>query len=469
MTRPRPDRALAGGADRADRRRRRTPRRTPTSRSGRTSRCGDDVLRRPAFWDGGDRWRVRFAAPYAGDWDWADGATSTTPGSPVGRARSPASTGRRPGRDARTSTASGGCRPAGRQPRPRRRHARADGRRHGLGAALAGHPRAGRGLRPRPAGQGLQRRAADDGAAGHARASGRATAPPTRGSTSASRTCPRAVCSELDPDYFGRLDALLDILLAHDLVPVLQPVFQGFGWKGLDVAGKVVPPEEYARYCRYLVARYGARPAIYLVGADGTGEEPQVAAGGAEVARVGRLRPADRHPLPAARDQPRPPGCRLAGLPEVPDGSRRRAHPGPGGGHVAQHPGQGRAERGADVRAHPRARTRRRLVAGPRGLEQPVLRRRPWGSATARRACGSGGCTPTSPATASTSWARTPAGGRRWTSRARPTSARSARIMRRPALPRHGTRLDQPRSGADCSACRESSCCSTARAAASST
>ena len=76
---------------------------------------------------------------------------------------------------------------------------------------------------------------------------------------------------ELNPDYFGRVDVLLDILLAHDLVPVLAPVFQGFGWKGLDIAGKAVPPEDYARYCRYLVARYGARPVVYLVGADGSG------------------------------------------------------------------------------------------------------------------------------------------------------------------------------------------------------
>lgn len=44
-----------------------------------------------------------------------------------------------------------------------------------------------------------------------------------------------------------------------------------------------MPPPEYARYCRYLVARYGARPAIYLVGADGSGYEPQVAAGGDEI------------------------------------------------------------------------------------------------------------------------------------------------------------------------------------------
>jgi hypothetical protein len=69
----------------------------------------------------------------------------------------------------------------------------------------------------------------------------------------------------------------------HGLVPVLQPVFQGFGWKGLGVAGKVVSPVDYARYCRYLVARYGARPAVWLVGADGRGDEPQVEAGGREV------------------------------------------------------------------------------------------------------------------------------------------------------------------------------------------
>jgi hypothetical protein len=86
-----------------------------------------------------------------------------------------------------------------------------------------------------------------------------------------------------NPAYFQDLDRLIAILVSHEIVPVLQPVFHGFGWKGLKVAGPVVPPTEYARYCRYLVARYGARPAIYLVGADGSGYEPQVPAGGAEI------------------------------------------------------------------------------------------------------------------------------------------------------------------------------------------
>lgn len=105
----------------------------------------------------------------------------------------------------------------------------------------------------------------------------------------------------LDPGYFGELDVLFDILLAHEIVPVLQPVFMGFGWKGLRVAGPVVPPAEYARFCRYLVARYGARPAIYLVGGDGSGYEPQVDAGGREVEEWDAYRqPAGIHYRPHA-------------------------------------------------------------------------------------------------------------------------------------------------------------------------
>ncbi len=91
--------------------------------------------------------------------------------------------------------------------------------------------------------------------------------------------------NQLNPAYFQYLDQLVAILVEHEIVPVFQPVFQGFGWKGLSVAGVVVPPEEYARYCRYLVARYGGRPAMYLVGGDGSGYEPQILAGGEEVER----------------------------------------------------------------------------------------------------------------------------------------------------------------------------------------
>ncbi len=89
--------------------------------------------------------------------------------------------------------------------------------------------------------------------------------------------------TRLNVPYFQYLDRIVDVLVGHGITPILQPVFHGYGWKGLDVAGPVVPPDEYARYCRYLVARFGARPAVYLPGADGAGTEPQIVAGGQEI------------------------------------------------------------------------------------------------------------------------------------------------------------------------------------------
>ena len=47
--------------------------------------------------------------------------------------------------------------------------------------------------------------------------------------------------------------------------------------------GQPVPLADYAPYCRYLVARYGVRPVIYLPCGDGSGAEPQVEAGGREI------------------------------------------------------------------------------------------------------------------------------------------------------------------------------------------
>ena len=89
--------------------------------------------------------------------------------------------------------------------------------------------------------------------------------------------------TKINIDYFQYFDKIIDCLVDHGMTPVLQPVFHGFGWKGLGVAGPVVPPSDYGRYCRYLVARYGARPVIYLPCGDGSGTEPQVEAGGREI------------------------------------------------------------------------------------------------------------------------------------------------------------------------------------------
>ncbi|WP_232834996.1 apiosidase-like domain-containing protein [Pleomorphovibrio marinus] len=82
--------------------------------------------------------------------------------------------------------------------------------------------------------------------------------------------------NDLNPAYFQLLDELLDILHAHEIVPVLQPVFQGYGWKGKNALGKNPVPEEYVRYTKYLLARYGAMPVMYLVSADGHGKEPGI-------------------------------------------------------------------------------------------------------------------------------------------------------------------------------------------------
>ena len=93
----------------------------------------------------------------------------------------------------------------------------------------------------------------------------------------------RGHLNEINVEYFQRFDELCDILVAHEIVPVYQPLFHGYGWKGLRVAGLVVSPEEYARYCRYLVARFGARPAMWLVGGDGDCKLESIRAAGAEI------------------------------------------------------------------------------------------------------------------------------------------------------------------------------------------
>lgn len=79
--------------------------------------------------------------------------------------------------------------------------------------------------------------------------------------------------NEMNPGYFMTLDTLINILHEHEIVPVLQPVFQGFGWKGKDAWGRSAVPEEYIRYTKYLLARYGSIPVMYLVSADGNGKE----------------------------------------------------------------------------------------------------------------------------------------------------------------------------------------------------
>ena len=91
--------------------------------------------------------------------------------------------------------------------------------------------------------------------------------------------------NRMNPAYFQTLDTLIGILHDHEIVPVLQPIFQGFGWKGQDAFGRSTQPEEYVRYTKYLLARYGAMPVIYLISADGMGKEPGMKETGEMLAR----------------------------------------------------------------------------------------------------------------------------------------------------------------------------------------
>lgn len=88
--------------------------------------------------------------------------------------------------------------------------------------------------------------------------------------------------NRINVSYFHYFDSLRNILVDHGIVPVFQPVFHGFGWKGKDVLGWTVDPDEYARYTRYLIARYGAGPSMWLVGGDGNGNNNGVPEGGLE-------------------------------------------------------------------------------------------------------------------------------------------------------------------------------------------
>ncbi|WP_373523666.1 DUF4038 domain-containing protein [Aquiflexum sp.] len=91
--------------------------------------------------------------------------------------------------------------------------------------------------------------------------------------------------TQMNPAYFQTLDTLVGILFEHEIVPVFQPVFQGFGWKGQDAFGRSTVPEEYIRYTKYVLARYGSIPAMYLVSADGMGKEPGIKESGEMLAQ----------------------------------------------------------------------------------------------------------------------------------------------------------------------------------------
>jgi hypothetical protein len=237
-----------------------------------------EEIRRPLFWDGGDRFSVRFASTRSeGRWEWelvlpeglatasarrgtleAGPATGTTRFSRHGFWTVPRGARQMIHRDGTSVVLVGDTAwalPWRATPEQVRRYA-ADRRGKGFNAALLMT------IQPDRGAEGPRDREADGGFA------------------VAFEDLPTGHIRELNVDYFQYFDTLHAILVEHGIAPVFQPVFHGYGWKGLRTAGNVIPPAEYARFCRYLVARYGAAPALWLVGGDGIGDAPGLGPGG---------------------------------------------------------------------------------------------------------------------------------------------------------------------------------------------
>ncbi len=239
-------------------------------------------LRRPAFWDGGQIWKVRFASPLSeGEWQWQTYASDTTDTGlhgQRGRLKSVPNTGEnlwlqhgflRMSPGGRNVTHADGTpfimvgdTPWALPWRATVEQARIyaeDRQQKGFNTALL------MSLQPDRGAEGPNARDTEQGFA------------------VAFTDLPEGHLNQPRIDYFQYMDSLMAVLLEHEIVPVYQPVFHGFGWKGKQVLGQNVDAQEYARYCKYLLARYGARPAMWLVSGDGTGKAVGVKEGGETV------------------------------------------------------------------------------------------------------------------------------------------------------------------------------------------
>lgn len=86
--------------------------------------------------------------------------------------------------------------------------------------------------------------------------------------------------NKLVPSYFQTLDTIISTLHEHEIIPVFAPLAHGYGWIGKQSLGGTADGEEYARFVKYLAARYGSRPAAWLLSLDGHGNAPGVVPAG---------------------------------------------------------------------------------------------------------------------------------------------------------------------------------------------
>jgi len=238
-------------------------------------------IRRPAFWDGGKSWKVRFVSPFdTGTWDWESYSSHQDDG--LAGIHGQLICGSNPSKNRFAKHGLLKMSPG------MRSVVQSDGRPFLMVADTAWA------IPFRATVEDCQIYAKDRHAKGFnsvlmmtVQPDKRATGPDERnvyeGFKRGFEDLPEGHINKLNPEYFQYLDQLTKVLIDHEIVPVYQPVFHGFGWKGKGVAGPGLPPEEYARYCRYLVARFGARPAIWLIGGDGLGNVPSLPSAGEEI------------------------------------------------------------------------------------------------------------------------------------------------------------------------------------------
>ncbi len=264
-----------------------------------TSDSGEKFIR-PGFWDGGKIWRLRFAAPYPGTWKWSSTSSTEDPGlqksgkfiaakqdteignrfydhgfwkmSPQGRSLIHSD-----GAPAFLAGDTAWALPW-RATLDQVKEYAADRNKKGFNAALMMV------VQPDKFATGPRDRTADEGF------------------DVGFEDLPTGHINEIRPEYFQIFDSFTSILAENGIASVLQPVFHGFGWKGLETAGPALDPKESARFASYLVARYGARPVMYLVGADGIGNEPSIEAAGIMVEEIDCYKqPTGVHYRPHAR------------------------------------------------------------------------------------------------------------------------------------------------------------------------
>ncbi len=241
---------------------------------------GKDQLRRPAFWDGGRTWKVRFAPPDDNSlWTWQSYASNEEDSGLHGQVGSI------------QATPYGGDDPfvihGPLKMSPGKRNAM-----HHDGTSFLVVGDTPWALPWRATQDQVKTYAADRQAKGYNTALLMSVQPDMNAEGPNARDTPLGFArgfedlqdghiKQLVPSYFQTLDTLSGILLDHGIVPVFQPIFHGFGWKGLQVLGDAIVAEEYVRYVKYLNARYGARPAIWLISGDGGARNAGIAEGGA--------------------------------------------------------------------------------------------------------------------------------------------------------------------------------------------